>query len=83
MEEEVLKSIDNKLSAIIRLIAGASIKGKNKTDSIITLASFGVDIETIANIVDTTPKIIRTRLWEAKAASKKGKKKSKKKEKEE
>lgn len=83
MEEEILRSIDNKLSAIIHLIAGASIQGKNKTDSIITLASLGVDVETIANIVDTAPKVVRTRLWEAKKASKKEEKKSKKKEKEE
>lgn len=74
MEEEVLKSIDKKLSAIIHLLAGDAIQGKNKTQAIITLAGLGVDVDTIASIVDTSSKVVKTRLWEAKKDSKGGKK---------
>ena len=80
MEEEVLKSIDEKLSTIIHLLAGNSIQGKNKTEAIITLASLSVDVETIANIVDTSVKTVRNRLYEARKEGKRKAKKSKKSE---
>lgn len=66
MEEETLKSIDKKLNTIIHLLAGNAIQGKNKTEAIITLSALGVDVDTIAEIVDTSPKVVRTRLSEAK-----------------
>jgi len=78
MEEKVLESIDKKLSTIIHLLSGDAIQGKNKTEAIITLAGLGVDVDTIANIVDTSSKVVRTRLSEAKKDSKTAVKKTKK-----
>lgn len=69
MEQETLKSIDNKLGVIIRLLAGNFVLGKSKTDAIITLASFGIDTNAIAEIVGTTPATVNARLWEQKKKS--------------
>lgn len=75
MEEEMLKSIDKKLGAIIRLLAGNIVQEKSKKDAIITLASFGLDTNAIAEIVGTTPATVTTRLWEQKKGNATKKKK--------
>jgi DNA-directed RNA polymerase specialized sigma24 family protein len=67
MEEKILASIDKKLDAIVRLLANKAIEGKsNKTEAIIALGALGVDPNIIAEIVDTTPGTVYTRLAEAK-----------------
>ena len=78
MDEEVLRSIDNKLDVLIKLFAGNLIQGKNKTEAILTLASFGVEANAIAAIVQTKPSTVYARLSEQKkkAASSKKKKKA-------
>lgn len=69
MEEEILKSIDRKLEALIKLIGGNFVQGKNKTEAIITLSSLGMDSSMIADIVGTTPATVASRLWEQKQKS--------------
>lgn len=79
MEEEILKSIDTKLDAIIRLLASGSIQGKSKTDAIIILGGLGLDAALIAELVGTTPGTVYARLSEVKRKSKtEGKKVTKK-----
>ncbi len=80
MEEEILRSIDRKLDALIKILAGNFIQGKNKTEAILTLGSFGMDANVIAEIVGTTVKTVNTRLWEQKKKSESLDKKLKKKE---
>ena len=70
MEDEILRSIDTKLDAIIRLLAVGRIEGKNKTEAIMTLGALGLDPNLISEIVDTTPGTVHTRLSEAKRRSK-------------
>jgi len=70
MEEEILKSIDAKLAAIIRLLASGSIQGKKKTEAIVILGSLGLDAALIAELVDTTPATVYARLSEIKRKSK-------------
>lgn len=70
MEEEILERIDNKLSVIIHLLSGNVIEGKNKTESIITLATLGIDADMIASIVGTTVNTVSVRLYEAKKKEK-------------
>lgn len=79
MEDKILASIDKKLDAIVRLLASKSIEGKsNKTEAIIALGALGVDLNIIAEIVDTTLPTVSARLSEArrksKARARKGKK---------
>ena len=78
MEEETLKSIDKKLNTMIKLLAGNCIQGKSKTEAIITLGALGIDTDTIAQLVDTTPGTVNTRLWERKKKSETGAKKTRK-----
>ena len=66
MEEELLKSIDNKLAVLIKLLAGSLIQGKGKTEAIITLGICGLDVDNIANIVGTTNQTVSVRLSEYK-----------------
>ena len=66
LEEEILKSIDSKLDAIIRLLASNSIQDKSKTDAIIELAALGIDVDSIASIVGTNTNVVRVRISEAK-----------------
>jgi hypothetical protein len=66
MNEDILKNIESKLDVIIKLIAGNFIKGMSKTDAILTLGMFGLDNNTIANIVGTTNKTVSVRLSEQK-----------------
>jgi hypothetical protein len=66
MEEEILIRIDQKLDAIVRLLAGNHIEGKNKTEAINILGALGLDPNLIAEIVGTTPGTVHTRLSEAK-----------------
>lgn len=80
MEEGILRSIDKKLDALIKILAGNFVQGKKKTDAILTLGSFGMDANVIAEIVGTTVKTVNTRLWEQKKKSESLDKKSKKKE---
>ena len=71
MEEKILASIDNKLDAIVRLLASKAIEGKsNKTEAIIALGTLGVDPNIIAEIVDTTLPTVSARLSEARRKSK-------------
>ena len=79
MEEEVLKSIDTKLDAIIRLLASGFIRGKSKTEAIITLGGLGLTNDLIAELVKTTPATVYARLAEVKRKSKVVGKKAKKK----
>ena len=69
MEEEILRRIDKKLETMIILLARTYVQGKNKAEDIRTLGSFGLDINTIAEIVDTTPATVSARLWEQKKKS--------------
>lgn len=66
MKEDALNSIDKKLDVIIKLLAGNIVQGKSKTDAIIMLGAFGMDTNTIADVVGTTPATVATRLWEQK-----------------
>jgi len=70
MEDEILRSIDTKLDAIIRLLASGSIQGKSKTDAIIALGTLGLDPNLIAELVGTTPGTVYVRLSEVKKKSK-------------
>lgn len=70
MEEEILRSIDTKLNAIIRLLASGFIQGKTKTEAIIALAGLGLPNDLIAELVKTTPAVVYTRISEAKRRSK-------------
>lgn len=79
MEEGILRSIDTKLDAIIRLLASGSIEGKNKTEAIIALGALGLDPNLISEIVDTTPSTVHARLSEARRKGKREVKKVKKK----
>lgn len=78
MEEEPLRSIDKKLDVLIKLLAGNLIQGKNKTEAIITLASCGVEANTISDIVQTTSKAVYARLSEQKRKASAKAKKTKK-----
>jgi len=71
MEDEILRSIDKRLETMIKLLARTIVQGKNKAEDIRTLGSLGLDINTITEIVGTTPATVTTRLWEHK--KKKGK----------
>ena len=70
MEEEILKSIDAKLDAIIRLLASGFIQGKSKTEAIIALGGLGLANDLIAELVKTTPATVYARLSEVKRKSK-------------
>jgi len=70
MEEEILRSIDTKLDAMIRLLASGIIQGKSKTDSIVALGDLGLDTNLIAKIVKTTPGTVYARLSEARRKGK-------------
>ena len=78
MEEEILRSIDRKLEALIKILAGNSIQGKGKTDAILTLGVFGMEANVIADIVGTTVATVNARLWEKRKKSGSVAKKSKK-----
>ncbi len=69
MEEEILKSIDRKLEAIIKILAGNVIQGKSKTEAILTLGGFGIENNVIAKMVGTTVATVNARLWEQKRKS--------------
>jgi hypothetical protein len=69
-EEGILKSIDTKLDAIIRLLASNCIEGKNKTEAIIALGDLGLGSDLIAELVKTTPATVRARLFEVKRKGK-------------
>lgn len=78
-EEGILKSIDTKLDAIIRLLAGSCIEGKTKTEAIIVLGGLGLANGLIAELVKTTPATVSARLSEVKKQGKvEGKKVAKK-----
>lgn len=66
VEEEILKSIDKKLATMIKLLARTVVQGKNKAEDIRALGSLGLDVNTIAEIVNTTSATVSTRLWEHK-----------------
>lgn len=74
-EEGILKSIDTKLDAIIRLLASSVMEGKTKTEAIIMLGGLGLANDLIAELVKTTPATVYARLSEVK---RKGKVESKK-----
>jgi len=78
MEEEILRSIDRKLEALIKVLAGNFIQGKSKTDAILTLGAFGLGANVISDIVGTTVATVNARLWEQKKKSGSVAKKSKK-----
>lgn len=78
MEEEILRSIDKKLEALIKILAGNSVQGKSKTEAIRTLGAFGMEANVIAGIVGTTVATVNARLWEQKQKSGPVAKKSKK-----
>lgn len=69
MEEEILKSIDRKLEVLIKILAGNIIQGKGKTDAILTLGAFGMEVNVIADIVGTTVAAVNARLWEKRKKS--------------
>jgi len=69
MEEEILRSIDRKLGALIKILAGNFVQGKSKTDAILTLGAFGMEANVIADIVGTTVATVNARLWEQKKKS--------------
>lgn len=66
-EIEMLRRIDVKLEALVRLEALRTIeRSKSKTESILALGRVGLDRNLIADLVGTTPAIVSTRLSEAK-----------------
>lgn len=78
MEEEILRSIDKKLDTMIKLLASDRVQGKSKKDAIVALGALGIDTDTIAQLVDTTPATVNARLWEHKKKGKASTKKTKK-----
>jgi len=66
MEKEALNSIERKLDILIKLRASDCVQGKSKTEAIIMLGGLGIDSNTIAEIVGTTPATVTARLWEKK-----------------
>ena len=78
MQEDILNSIDGKLNAIVKLLSGNLIQGKNKTEAILTLGMCGIDANTIADIVGTTANAVNARLSEQRKKLKPIEKKPKK-----
>lgn len=70
VEEGIIKSIDTKLDAIIRLLASNVIEGKTKTEAIIMLGGLGLTNDLIAELVKTTPATVYARLSEVKRKDK-------------
>jgi DNA-binding CsgD family transcriptional regulator len=69
-EEGILKSIDAKLDAMVRLFASSVIEGKTKTEAIIMLGGLGLTNDLIAELVKTTPATVSARLSEVKRKGK-------------
>jgi hypothetical protein len=79
METDSLERIAKKLDIIIRLLCSRLIEGKNKTDSILTLESVGVDRDRICELADCSPQYIRNTVHRENKKNRNKKKESRKK----
>lgn len=78
MSEDRLVDIQDKLNMIIKLLASNIIEGKSQTEAILALGNIGINRNTIADIVGTSPLTVSVRLSEAKKktnSTKRGKRK--------
>ena len=71
MSEERLKSIDEKLSVVIKLLAINVVKGKSDLEQIKFLQNFGMTSSEIAPAIGKSPERIRGILHEKKKKQKK------------
>lgn len=76
---QTLEELSAKVDALIQVVAITSrrekiLKGKTKTDQIVTLSDLGLSRKLIALIVGTTPEAISVRLSQLKAEKKKAEK---------
>ncbi len=62
MSEEILKSIDNRLSSIVKILSFSIIKGKPLNESIELLYNAGLTPADIASILGKTPNNIRVQI---------------------
>jgi DNA-binding NarL/FixJ family response regulator len=73
IEKDLLPEIDKKLSLIIKLLGQLVIAETSQTEAIVKLNRLGLDRNSIAEIMGTSPQAVSVRISEAKR-----KKKSKK-----
>jgi len=62
MSDEVLKSIDGKLSLILKIMVKNDIEGLTNTESAPLLKNIGFTIAEIAEIIGSTPGSVRVTL---------------------
>ncbi|GEM_PF-1427821 len=73
MNEEILNSIDSKLTIVIRLIALEAVKGRPLQEQVELLSSAGMTPSEIAAALGKTPNNIRVQLHLVKKSKAKGK----------
>jgi hypothetical protein len=73
---EDIKSLEEKLNLLIRVVAAQCVAGKGATESIKTLGRLGIGRDEIARICDTTPNTVSVRLSEAKREGGKGRRRT-------
>jgi hypothetical protein len=73
MNEELLKSIDSKLTSIIKLLAIDAIKDKPKGEQAEFLHKIGLTSAQIGEMLNKSPTTIRVQLHQKKTGHKKGK----------
>ena len=74
MSEDKLKSIDDKLSVVIKLLAINVVKNKSDLEKIKFLQNFGMTSNEIAPVVGKSPERVRGILHEKKKKGRKNKK---------
>jgi len=62
MSEDILKSIDQKLSVMIKLLAINSVKEKNEKDQMVFLKQIGLNSTEIGAILGKSPSNVRVQL---------------------
>ena len=63
MSEDILKSIDENIKLVVRLLASAQVKGKSLTEQITLLRNAGMSPAEIATMLGKTPNNIRVQLY--------------------
>lgn len=60
MTEISMAGVEKRLDVIIKLLAMQALEGQNQAKAILTLDGLGLDINTIAELVGTTPATVRS-----------------------
>ena len=71
MSEEILKSIDSKLTVVSRLLALNVVKGRQLNEQMQILHNAGMNVAEIASTLGRTPNNVRVQLHLMKRKSKK------------